>query len=97
MKKNTFWWVILMLFLGRNFAFAQSDSTATIREEGHYDQVFFSVQEMPEFTGRMDSFFKHLAATINYPAEAKSKNLQGIVYAYFVIEKDGNLSGAEVK
>jgi periplasmic protein TonB len=87
----------LMLFLSQTLAFAQSDSAAIVREDSHYDQVFVSVQEMPEFPGGMDSLFKYLGAAINYPEEAKAKNLQGIVYVYFVIEKDGNISNVEVR
>jgi protein TonB len=87
----------LMLFLSQTLAFAQSDSATIVREDSHYDQIFVSVQEMPEFPGGMDSLFKYLGAAIKYPEEAKAKNLQGIVYVYFVIEKDGNISNVEVR
>jgi len=96
-KKCSSIWAIFLLFLWHSFAFAQSDTTAIIREEGHYNQVFVSVEEMPEFPGGTDSLFKHLGAAINYPEEAKAKNLQGVVYVYFVIEKDGNISNVEVR
>jgi|688.fasta_scaffold00329_66 protein TonB len=97
--KNTTnsWLAFLLLFLSHHFAIAQSDSTAVIRGENHYDQIFVSVEEMPEFPGGMDSLFLFLGSEIQYPTEAKEKNIQGIVYVYFVIEKDGSVSGAEVK
>ncbi len=97
--KNTTnsWLAFVLLFLSHHFAIAQSDSTAVIRAESFYDQIFLSAEEMPEFPGGKDSMLLFLVSKIQYPAEAKEKNIQGIVYVYFVIEKDGSVSGAEVK
>jgi protein TonB len=61
------------------------------------DQVFVSVEEMPVFPGGEEGLMKYLAKNIQYPAMEKDANIQGVVYVYFVVNKDGKVSNVEVK
>lgn len=58
---------------------------------------FVSVEEMPQFPGGEEALFKYLGKNINYPAMEKDAGIAGTVYVYFVINKEGKVSSAEVK
>ena len=51
---------------------------------------------MPEFKGGMGALMKYLSSNINYPQEAKDKNIQGKSLIRFVVEKDGSITDVEV-
>jgi protein TonB len=58
---------------------------------------FVSVEEMPSFPGGEEALFKYLSKNINYPAMEKDAGISGTVYVYFVINKEGKVTNAEVK
>ncbi len=51
--------------------------------------------EMPEYPGGEKAMVEFISANLKYPKEEKDKNIQGVVYVQFVVEKDGSVS--EVK
>ncbi len=53
------------------------------------------VNEMPKFPG--GDIEKYLASHTNYPPEEASLGVQGIVYASFIIEKDGSVSNVKLE
>jgi len=53
---------------------------------------FIVVEKMPEFPGGMNAFLEFLAKNTRYPQLATETGIQGTVYLYFVVEKDGNIS-----
>jgi TonB family protein len=57
------------------------------------DKVFSQVERVPEFPGGLQAFGKFLAVNIKYPAADKANKVQGKVYATFIVERDGSLSG----
>ena len=79
-------------------------STATIpdnpaKEKMQPDKngVYQIVEEMPKFPGGDEAMFKFIAKNVQYPKEAKDKEIQGRVFLSFVVEKDGSVSNVEVK
>jgi protein TonB len=60
------------------------------------DVPFIVVQQMPEFPGGLALLYKYLQEHINYPEEAKSTGISGIVYVNFIIERDGSVSSVKV-
>lgn len=54
---------------------------------------FVVVEHMPEFPGGMKALREFLAKNTRYPATANEIGIQGTVYLYFVVEKDGSISG----
>ncbi len=52
--------------------------------------VYFLVEEMPEFPGGEMAMRKHIANNIRYPVLAQENGIQGKVYVYFIVEKDGS-------
>jgi TonB family protein len=59
-------------------------------------QVFFIVEDMPEFPGGELALHKWIANEIKYPVIAQENGIQGKVYVTFVIGKDGSVSNANV-
>jgi TonB family protein len=60
------------------------------------EQVFFIVEEMPEFPGGEMELRKHIANNIEYPEVAKKNGIKGKVYVTFVVGKDGLVKDAKI-
>ena len=60
------------------------------------EEIYQVVEQVPEFKGGMDALMKYLSSNINYPQEAKDKNIQGKSLIRFVVEKDGSITDVEV-
>jgi len=57
-----------------------------------HDKVYESVTVEPQYPGGIQEFYNFLSKNIKYPADARSKMIQGKVFVGFIIEKDGSLS-----
>ena len=55
------------------------------------EEVFHSVEQMPQFPGGDAALMKFLASHINYPPMAAENNVQGKVILQFVVGKDGRV------
>lgn len=66
------------------------------KEEEEEAQVFFIVEEMPEFPGGEAALRAFIAKSINYPVIAQENGIQGKVYVTFVVDKDGGISEAKI-
>ncbi len=60
------------------------------------DEPFIIVEQMPQFPGGEGELLKFLSRNITYPQIAREANIQGNVYAQFVIEKNGKVSGVKI-
>jgi TonB family protein len=60
------------------------------------EQVFFIVEEMPEYPGGEPALRRYIANTVRYPTEAQDKGIQGRVYVQFVVTKDGSVANAKI-
>ena len=60
------------------------------------EEIYQVVEQVPEFKGGMDALMKYLSSNINYPQEAKDKNIQGKSLIRFVVEKDGSITDVGV-
>jgi len=60
------------------------------------EQVFTSVEQMPQFPGGEVALMKYLQSHINYPPMAAENNVQGRVVVQFVVEKTGNIGEVKV-
>ncbi len=69
---------------------------ATIKladEESVKDDIpLVVVQIMPEFPGGISALQAFLAKNIDFPSTAVQTGIQGTVYVYFVVERDGKVS-----
>ncbi|VAW30447.1 putative TonB-dependent receptor [hydrothermal vent metagenome] len=65
-------------------------------EEEDDTQVFFIVEDMPEFPGGELALRKFIANSIKYPVIAQENGIEGKVYVTFVVDKDGSVSNAKI-
>lgn len=65
-------------------------------EEEEEAQVFFIVEEMPEFPGGELALRKFIAQSIKYPVIAQENGIMGKVYVNFVVDKDGSVTAAKI-
>lgn len=86
--------------VGDNENAAQDAYTAPPEEEPEQaikeEEIFISVEKMPEFPGGETELYKYLNKNLKYPDIAKEQNLQGRVYITFVVEKDGSIANPKV-
>ena len=64
--------------------------------EADPNQIFTSVEQVPEFAGGLEKFGAYLSKNIRYPAVARENNVQGRVICTFVVERDGSLTDIKV-
>jgi TonB family protein len=60
------------------------------------EQVFFIVEDMPEYPGGEMALREFIANNIDYPEIAQKKGIQGKVYVTFVVGKDGVVKNASI-
>ena len=60
------------------------------------EQVFFIVEDMPEFPGGDIALRKYIANSIKYPEISIENGIQGKVYVSFVVTKDGTIANAKI-
>ncbi len=63
-----------------------------VEEVKHDGEILTAVEELPEFEGGMDAFYKYVTQAIKYPIHARRNGVEGRVDVQFVVEKDGSLS-----
>jgi TonB family protein len=60
------------------------------------EEVFFIVEDMPEFPGGEQALRKYIAGAVKYPEIAQKNGIQGKVYVTFVVAKDGSVTNAKI-
>lgn len=68
----------------------------TVEEDVKDEEIFVSVEKMPEFPGGEEKLYKYLRDNLKYPDMATQQNIQGKVYVQFVVEKDGSIANPKV-
>lgn len=58
--------------------------------------LFFIVENMPEFPGGESALKKHISNNIIYPDYAQKNGIEGKVYVSFIVEKDGSVSSERI-
>jgi TonB family protein len=60
------------------------------------DEIFFVVEEMPEFPEGEMALRQFIANNVKYPDDAQKSGTQGKVYVTFVVSKDGSVADAKI-
>lgn len=58
--------------------------------------VFVAVEQVPQFPGGIEAFYRYLSKNIRYPAAMRDAGVQGKVIVSFVVERDGSLTDLRV-
>ena len=81
-------------------AFANpSNTTASVvanESPAQDNEVYETVDQLPEFPGGMEAMIDFLSKNVNYPEEAFKNNVQGRVLVRFVVDKTGQVSDIQV-
>ena len=92
---NGLWWrllatlsVLALLLMVNTNAMAQNKKAAN-------DKVLEKAEVMPQFPGGDQAMMKFVSENVQYPEEAKEKEISGRVFVGFNVEKDGSIG--EVK
>ena len=65
-------------------------------EEEDRNEVFNSVENMPEFPGGNLGLMKYIQKTLIYPPAAKEYNITGKVYVNFIVDKTGSVTNVKI-
>ncbi|MGI9544043.1 MAG: energy transducer TonB [Cyclobacteriaceae bacterium] len=60
------------------------------------DTIHIVAEVMPAPVGGMQAFYKYIGKNLKYPSVARRIGIEGKVYMYFVIDRDGSLSDVKV-
>jgi TonB family protein len=60
------------------------------------DDVYISVDNMPEFPGGDLALKKFISRAIKYPESAVERSIQGRVFVKYTVNKDGHVSDAKI-
>ena len=90
-KQVLFLAVLTAMTLKSSGIFAQELSKAN-QDTNNGKEVFTIVEVQPAYPGGEKARQKFLADHIQYPQKAKENNIQGTVFATFIVETDGALS-----
>jgi TonB family protein len=72
------------------------EKTASLPSTAQRGTVFQVVDDMPEFTGGMESLAKYLGEHLLYPKEAIVNKVTGTVFVSFIVNADGSVSDVQV-
>lgn len=79
------------------FALLFPDSLlAQEKEHVKKGDVYYKVDEMPQFPGGIEKMKSYIANQLGYPPEAKKNEIQGKVFISFVVGTDGSVVDAKV-
>ncbi|QGY45003.1 TonB family protein [Maribellus comscasis] len=60
------------------------------------EEVFYNIDETPQFPGGEDALKKYISHSIKYPETALQKGIEGNVYITFIVTKDGKVTDPKV-
>ncbi len=60
------------------------------------DEVFFVVEDMPEYPGGEEALRKDIAGLVKYPEDAHKKGIQGKVYITFIVNENGKIEDTKI-
>ena len=93
---NGLWWrlltvmsVLAILLMVNTNAMAQNKKKAN-------DKVLEKAEVMPEYPGGDQAMMDFVAKNVQYPQEARDKEISGRVLVSFIVEKDGSIADVKV-
>ena len=75
---------------------AELNQNQEIAQEPEQEEVFFIVEQMPEFPGGETALREYIAKNVKYPRNAQEIGIQGKVYVTFIVDKNGNVTNATI-
>ncbi len=60
------------------------------------EEIFTVVEQAPAYPGGMAELGKYLSRNLKYPRQASQNNIEGTVYAQFVVDSHGKISDVKI-
>lgn len=60
------------------------------------EEIPYIVETMPSYVGGLEEFYKFVGKHLKYPAQARRMGVEGKVFVYFVVDKDGGLNDIKI-
>ncbi len=76
---------------------ADVKSSEESNKDNNEDEIFKIVENQPSFPGGADAEFKYFKENVKYPELAKKNDIEGIIYVWFVVEKDGSITNVKIQ
>lgn len=73
------------------------DHQTPIKTGEDEEPIFEIVEQMPEFPGGNKALMEYLSTHVQYPQEAKDKDIQGRVIVQYIVDKEGNIKDPIIK
>ncbi len=86
---------VVLVRMKANTSDASSANSSDVSSANSKDDVFNTVEVMPEYPGGMEAMIKFLSENIKYPEQMKKDSIEGRVILSFVVEKDGSITEVE--
>jgi TonB family protein len=80
----------------KKFSHGHIISSKAVRKIEPSGLIYTMVNQMPDFPGGIELFYRFISRNLRYPAVARENGTRGIVIINFVVEKDGTLSTIKV-
>ena len=75
---------------------AVQESPAADEQKSSTEEIYYHVEQMPQFPGGQEELMAYLSNNIKYPAIARDQSIQGRVAVRFVVHANGSISNVEV-
>lgn len=90
----------LFCIIGSFNLFSQVDDSVSIEiSQNEYENSIWEwgdISKKPTFPGGMGEFYKFIQLNFVYPIDEKTNKIEGTIYLWFVIEKNGKVSNVEI-
>ena len=64
--------------------------------EKYQDNIFNTVDVMPEYPGGIEAFLNYIGKNLHYPENEKNKGIQGRVFIHFIVDEEGQITGTYI-
>lgn len=78
------------------FLFSVFALNGSAQESKKNEDVFFVVENMPEYPGGQEQIRVDIAKLVTYPESAKKNGIQGKVYVTFIVNEEGKISSSKI-
>ena len=82
--------------IGEPLVLSENTGGTGFLEEEKKEEIFFQVEQMPQFEGGLAALGKYLSKHLRYPAAARDRGVAGLVYVQFVVDSRGQVSDVKV-
>lgn len=93
--------VFLFYFVTCFSALSQEEINVLLKEEStvvvEEEVMPHELEQEPEFIGGNEALYKFMKENLSYPQIAIDSNIQGKVYVFFIVEKDGKVTNPIIK